>query len=380
MVDPDHLVELKAAADPAGVAAALGLRGRGRRFFCPACQSDGLTHRTPDLAVGDKGFTCHKCGLKGDLLKLVEVTAGLDFPAAVAWLESHTGIRPSARTRGKVPKTGTRPPAGSSGPAAKVCGVGGEKAPTAVSPVYEAFLEGCRPVDGSALQWLTEDKGIAPEVVESCRLRFCGREYADLMEGLKTRFPEADLAGAGLLKKGKSGRLVPSFWHYFAKEAGFLVIPYLSGGRPVYLKARPPCGKEQAERLGLVRFLNTAAAVPCLYNMDALEGRPDRVLVCEGESDTWTALSHGFAAVGSPGARNFKPAWAELFRGFRDDLGRSTVYLVPDADAAGAAGSRIIADLFLTAGLPAPRELRIPSGKDLSEYMKGERMKEGGTA
>ena len=49
-------------------------------------------------------------------------------------------------------------------------------------------------------------------------------------------------------------------------------------------------------------------------HLDALKGQPDKVLVCEGESDTWAALSYGFAAVGSPGAKNFKAAWVEGFR------------------------------------------------------------------
>jgi len=47
---------------------------------------------------------------------------------------------------------------------------------------------------------------------------------------------------------------------------------------------------------------------------DALKGQPDKVLVCEGESDTWTALAAGDTAVGSPGARLFKPAWVEGVR------------------------------------------------------------------
>ena len=53
-----------------------------------------------------------------------------------------------------------------------------------------------------------------------------------------------------------------------------------------------------------------------------------------------------------------------------DADGRSRVYLVPDTDAAGAEGSRIIADLFLKADLPVPLRLTIPDGKDLNEYMK----------
>jgi len=189
------------------------------------------------------------------------------------------------------------------------------------------------------------------------------------MDGLKARFDEAELVAAGLMKRNAKGDLVASFWHYYAKKVGFLVIPYTLDGRPVYLKVRPPCSKADAERLDLVRFMNTAGTVPCLYNADALKARPARVLICEGESDTWAALSHGWAAVGSPGAKAFKPSWVEGFRAFVDASGRSTVYLVPDADAAGKAAENAIADLFLTAGLPVPQKLTIPSGKDLSEYL-----------
>ena len=363
MPERRHLEELKAAADGLEVAAALGLRGRGKRFFCPSCQPQG--GKTPDLAILDKGFRCHKCGAKGDLLKLVMFALKVDFMKAVEVLERETG---------QVPKGGYQSTRAAvrSDPGASVRVLDGAEGPEAPDPaVYDAFLSACRPVEGAALDFLTKEKGIAPAVIAALKVRFCGREYLDAMNPLKDRFGDAPLLAAGLLKKSKTGRLVPSFWHYYAKKAGFLVIPYLDAGRPVYLKARPPVGKDKAAALGLVRFLNTAARVPCLYNVDALKGHPDRVLVCEGESDTWTALTHGFAAVGSPGARAFKDAWVALFRGFTDKAGRSTVYLVPDADKGGEEGSRIIADLFLKAGLPVPLKVIIPDGKDLNEYMKG---------
>ena len=368
----NHVIELKDAADPVRIAIALGLRGKGGRFFCPSCQADG--GKTPDLSVHDKGFNCFKCGLKGDLLKLIQVARRLDFPAAVAWLEHETGIRAPDRRRGGYRDKGKgkiRAPGLSCG-AVSCAGRAGKviSRGTPDPDIYAAFLASCRPVEGKALDWLTKDKGIAPEVVAALGLRFCGKEYPGIMDGLKKRFPEDALLTAGLLKWSKPVRPVPSFWHYYASKAGFLVIPYLKDGRPVYLKARPPISRAEAIRRELSPFLNTAAAVPCLYNVDALVGKPDKVLICEGESDTWTALSHGFAAVGVPGARNFKAAWVEDFRAFMDTDGRSRVYLVLDADKAGQEGSRIIAGLFLKAGLPVPLKLAIPAGKDLNEYMK----------
>lgn len=366
MTDRGHIEILKTAADPERVADALGLhRGRGRRFFCPVCQPEGGA--TPDLSVQNKGFVCFKCGIKGDLLKLVEVAGGLDFPAAVAFLERETGIPPE---KGKA-SGGIARPARSWGHSGGVSGSGlGKPTPAPDPAIYEAFLEACRLVEGDVLAWLVGDRGISPDVVEACRLRFCGREYPGIIEDLGKRFGKDVLAVAGLLKTTKAGRPVPSFWHYYAKRTGFLVIPYILDGRPVYLKVRPPVSKEKAESRGLVRFMNSAGLIPCLYNVDALKGKPDKVLICEGESDTWTALSCGFAAVGSPGAKSFKPAWIEGFRGFVDVAGRSTVYLVPDADEAGDQGAKNIADLFLKAGLPVPLKVTLPPGVDLSEYLK----------
>lgn len=374
--DRDHVEALKAAADLEQVADRLGLQRRGKRFFCPACQADGAPHKTPDLAVSDRGFFCHRCGLKGDVLKLIEVAAGLDFPAAVAWLGRETGIPAPGFQRGRKGghKHPVRPPIARPGASTEAASrTSSEKRAETPDPdVFDAFLNACRPIEGNVLDWLTA-RGIKPDVIEALRLRFCGREYQDVTEELKTRFGDAPLLTAGLLKRSKTGKPVPAFLHYYAKRVGFLVIPYLRDARPVYLKTRPPCGKDKAEALGLTRFLNTAGRIPCLYNVDALtaDPLPDRVLICEGESDTWAALSAGFAAVGSPGARSFKPAWTEGFRPFVDADGRSRVYLVPDADAAGAAWSREVAGLFLKAGLPVPLEIKLPPGQDLTSYLKG---------
>ena len=371
----EHLAALTAAADPGRVAADLGLRGRGRRFFCPVCQSDGNPHKTPDLSVGPKGFTCFKCGLKGDLLKLIQVAGGKDFPSAVAWLEDLTGIRPPDRPRGgyrSKGKVAIVAPASSWKADPGAVGVGrAEVGPGPDSAVYDAFLTACRPVEGRALAWLTDKvPNMTNALVEGLRLRFCGREYMTVMDGLKKTFGDAALVKAGLLKQSKTGRLVPSFWHYYASKAGFLVIPYLVEGRPVYLKARPPLSRAEAVSRKLAPFLNTSAAVPCLYNAAALVAQPpaDKVLICEGESDTWSALVAGFAAVGIPGAKGFKDTWIEAFRAFVDADGRSRVILALDADKAGTDGSRIISDMFLKAGLPVPLKLAIPDGKDLTEY------------
>ena len=363
MSDHDHVDKLKAAADPVRVAAALGLRSRGGRYFCPSCQPDG--GKTPDLVINGQGLYCHKCGLKGDILTLIQKAAGLDFPAAVAWLEKETGIKKPDKKSGHEDKGRER--IVEPGPSYEA--EADKKTPVPADPaIYAAFLESCRPVEDRALTWL-QGRGIAKDVIIDLGLRFCGREYADVMKVLTDRFGEDALLVAGMLRRSKDGRPVPSFWHYFANKTGFLVVPYMKNSQPVYLKVRPPLSKTEAEDRGVNRFMNTAAAVPCLYNVDALKGPPERVMVCEGESDTWAALSAGWPAVGTPGAKNFKEAWVEGFRGIQDETGRSRVYLAMDADDAGIEGARLIADLFLKAGLPVPLRFMIPWGQDLTGYM-----------
>lgn len=367
MPDRDRIERLKAATDARQVADRLGLQSEGTRFFCPACQPTG--GKSPDLSVKGGGFLCYKCGKKGDVLALIQLATGLDFMGVVKWLEEETGLVSAAgpgRRRAAVKKPEI-PPSTIPG--------GGEIGPPGAAwiEIYRAFLDGCRELDGKPLSWLTTERRIDADIVAALGLRFCGQEYRDVMADMVARFGEAALLAAGLLKVSrKTGKPVPSFWPYYRAEVGFLVIPYYQDGAPVYLKARPTISAQLAEGLKVPRFMNTAARVPCLYNVDVLKKNPPRVYVCEGESDTWAALTFGEAAVGSPGARNFKREWIELFRPFRKPDGTSAVCLIPDRDKAGAEGARMVADLFVRAGLPVPLEKKIPDGfKDLGDYLRG---------
>jgi DNA primase len=353
----DWLETVKRELDPHRLASALGLKGRGRRYFCPACQAAG--GRTPDLAPSAKGFICHKCGAKGDLVALVQLALGCDFPAALDWLAVETNHpRPSSRGSSAAKRRTATPRAI---PAPVV-------APSPTVPpdrvaVLRAFLDGCRPVEGKALAYLT-NRGIDAAVVHRLGVKFCGREYADLMGQLEQRVGTTALADAGLLTASMRGTgWYPTFRPFTAKQIGFLVLPYQLHGEPVYLKARPPLSKAATEAKGVARFLNTGGTVPCLYNADVLDRPIPRVLICEGETDTLTALTHGYDAVGIPGWSAFKAAWLEGFRG-------KAVYLVLDADAAGDRGVRDIARTFERGGLPLPKHVVLPPGTDLNEFMK----------
>jgi len=241
-------------------------------------------------------------------------------------------------------------------------------------------LAACQPLEGQALEWFAAKLGIgtqaAADLAERLGLRFCGPE---LLADLK-RWPA--LRGFAVYR-----------------ESGCIAIPYIRAGRPVYLKARPPCGKEEAERRHMPRFLAMPGPIPCPYNVDSLATRPGRVLVTEGESDCWAALAAGYAAVGIPGAAACKPEWVKLFRSFvtveldeaqteraailqydagysRADAERlaggrvcSRVFLALDPDQAGDRGAGEIGRLFVRAGLPPPRRLPLKRGEDLADFL-----------
>ena len=69
---------------------ALNLRADGNRYFCPQCQNDGGTHRSPDFSI-EAGFRCHKCGYTADGFGLVQEVKHCTFPEAIAFARSVYG-------------------------------------------------------------------------------------------------------------------------------------------------------------------------------------------------------------------------------------------------------------------------------------------------
>jgi len=70
------------------IAADLGLRGSGKHFFCPGCQTEGA--RDPELVIQKGEFKCFRCGAEGDVVGLVKLARGCDLETAIAWLAMET--------------------------------------------------------------------------------------------------------------------------------------------------------------------------------------------------------------------------------------------------------------------------------------------------
>lgn len=334
--------DLKRASDPAALAAEFGLQRKGRRFYCPECQAGG--GKTPDFSVTERGFVCFKCGIKGDVIRLVEVAGKMTPAEAMEYLAKRTGLSwPKKREglgQGREKKAPCRPAAAVKKPDE------GTKAPAADhSTLYADFLASvCKPIEGTAGADYLAKRGISAATASRLGVRYC--------DDLAPLWKMADrdvIKAAGL-----------SSLYAFQKAAlPFVVFPYLKDGKPVFMKSRNLLTKTEADGRGTPRFLNTGAKVPCLWNGDAVKGA-DRVLICEGEIDALTAIEAGYCGVGLPGWSHWKDAWTGDFEG-------KEAILVMDADEAGEKGARDVAGRFVRAGLPCPRQLRLEDGKDLND-------------
>jgi len=335
--------------DLADVADGLGLHPLGeRRRFCPACQPGG--GKTPDLSIRDgpdkARWTCFRCSLHGDAVDLVRLVFGCDLKDAARRLQAIAGGRPvDSFSRPAIQHVN------------RVA-----LSPETVGRVLGDFLARCAPVADtpSAAYWA--GRGIPVETLDAVGIRHCdaGR-YSSIHVAMMQAHGMDAMTAAGLAPMSKrTGRCYPLAWQYAERGVLFCVLPYAESGRLVALKLRPLCGKEQAEAMGVPRFLATAKETG-LFNRDCL-ATAKTVLVCEGESDTLTALACGQAAVGIPGASAFKPEWAPLFRGL-------DVILAFDADEKGRKGLAHVCRCFADADLPAPRAIELPEGMDLSDYL-----------
>lgn len=374
----DHVARLKSAVRGTDIAADLGLRGKGRRFFCPSCQSDGARHKSPDFGVTDKGFKCFKCGISGDIIDLVVLAGGMNKADAIRYLQTRAGMaappkvgrdmgrRPIARPGASWGHVSSTTP-DKTPPTAKMdelrAAVAAIHDGTGHSGLYEAFLsEVCRPIAGTPGAAYLEGRGIDADIADRYGVRYC----PDLA-GLWTLAERKDIKAAGLT----------SLYVFQKADLPFLVFPYRRRGKPVFIKSRSMLSKDEADGREVPRFLNTGGTVPCLWNHDAIEGA-DRVIITEGEIDALSWIVMGRAAVGLPGWSHWKDAWIADFAG-------KEVFLDLDADAAGQKGAADIAKRFQKAGQPCPKTLARPKGqKDANELLqamlkdgKTEKRKEG---
>lgn len=77
------------------------------------------------------------------------------------------------------------------------------------------------------------------------------------------------------------------------------------------------------------KYLTRPGATSHIFNVNALTSESNMLVICEGEIDTMIATQVGFAAVGLPGANNWKPFYARVLADWEK------IMLFCDGDNAG---------------------------------------------
>jgi DNA primase len=104
---------------------------------------------------------------------------------------------------------------------------------------------------------------------------------------------------------------------------GKLAIPYITPSGVIDIRFRSLSNDSGP------KYLSRPGATTHIFNVMALQTDADVLVICEGEIDTIIATQVGFAAVGLPGANNWKPFYARVLADWEK------VILLCDGDNAG---------------------------------------------
>lgn len=363
----DDLEALKAANPIEEVARDLGLTVIHHRIKCPMPGRHAHGDRTPSVTLWpERGlFKCWVCpDVKGDAIALVRLVQGVGFAEAVRWLQVRSGMAgprmPLSEKVSVAPRVqGGKRPVDTQMPTDETRKANLVPPPSPAHPPLESqaspdpgrtvilkkLLELAAPISGPAAKYL-QSRRIFKSTWEKQGLRWVD-QYARIGSGLVEAFGLPALQQHGFFNADG----------HFRYYRHVLLFPYFDQkGDPVYLQARALQATVTPKELSL------AGPIPLPYNVAALKQGKRHVYLCEGVVDTLTLLEQGMAALGVPGASNFKPEWVPLFLDH-------VVHIVFDPDAAGEAGAHRVEALLAEAGISAKRSAMAP-GKDINDWLR----------
>lgn len=326
MYDRDALlaaVDLRALADD--LLGPTGTDGRARMWPCPNLQH-AQTGRTPPVSIftsrrGEQRWRCHGCGDGGTAIDLVVSLQGGTAREAMTYLAERVGHhdRPhdwSPPRRATPPRT--VPPAGCRDPEG-----------------LDLYVDDCarrlwRPEGQRLRRWLTETRGLPPDVLAENRVG-------------------VDLGPRTQPRPGGMPR------------AAGIVLPVIEDGHAVYAQLRVPHpGPDRP------RYLNPTselAANPRINRTRPVQTRHPEVIVTEGAIDALSAAAAGYRAVAVLSATSGDNAVAVALAKLPHPL-----VLAFDADDAGRAGAQRLASLLEASHHPAA-VLDLGAG-DLNDAMR----------
>lgn len=345
------------------VADLLGMGLRNKRALC-------IHHddHHPSLAFNVKKNTCHcySCGFSADTIGLVRERLNLGFSEACRWLADHFDVYIGDEKYGnsaryteksadkKLLTASDRRMASLRAHFAETHVSHGHVAPSSVDVEFYQQMFRQMHLSESGQRFLFEERLLSPEALKVCQIvsteqSVCmARVGGGVFDGPSLIFPYFD----------QEGRLVSVQSRYLGKK------------RPESSFDMNKASLDEAKPKEIPRFKFAPGSHRMIYGLDRLKDCPpdEPLLITEGPSDCWTALTLGIHAIAIPSATLFD-------RRFQGLLAGRNLHIFPDQDEAG-----LSLYFELKKALPSLVYHQLPEGcKDLSEYYLKLRRIEGMT-
>ena len=350
------------------VADLLGMGLRNKRALC-------IHHddHHPSLAFNVRKNTCHcySCGFSADTIALVRERLNLGFSEACRWLADHFDVYIADEKYGnsaryadkcadkKVLTASDRRMASLRAHFAETHVSHGHPSSAYVAPssvdveFYQQMFRQMH-LSESGQRFLFEERLLSPEALKVCQIvsteqSVCmARVGHGVFDGPSLIFPYLD----------QEGRLVSVQSRYLGKK------------KSESSSDMDKVSLDEAKPKEIPRFKFAPGSHRMIYGLDRLKDYPpgEPLLITEGPSDCWTALTLGFHAIAIPSATLFD-------RRFQGLLAGRNLHIFPDQDEAG-----LSLYFELKKALPSLVYHQLPEGcKDLSEYYLKLRRSEGMT-
>lgn len=345
------------------VADLLGMGLRNKRALC-------IHHddHHPSLAFNVKKNTCHcySCGFSAYTIGLVRERLNLGFSEACRWLADHFDVYIADEHRDTHRKDVKKAVTASERRMASLRAHFAEThvshghpssayvAPSSVDVEFYQQMFRQMHLSESGRRFLFEERLLSPEALKVCHIvsteqSVCmARVGRGVFDGPSLIFPYFD----------QEGRLVSVQSRYLGKK------------RPESSFDMNKVSLDEAKPKEIPRFKFAPGSHRMIYGLDRLKDYPpgEPLLITEGPSDCWTALTLGFHAIAIPSATLFDRSFQALLTG-------RNLHIFPDQDEAG-----LSLYFELKQALPSLVYHQLPEGcKDLSEYYLKLRRSEGMT-
>ena len=345
------------------VADLLGMGLRNKRALC-------IHHddHHPSLAFNVKKNTCHcySCGFSADTIGLVRERLNLGFSEACRWLADHFDVYIADEKYGnsaryadkcadkKVLTASDRRMASLRAHFAETHVSHGYVAPSSVDVEFYQQMFRQMHLSESGGRFLFEERLLSPEALKVCQIvsteqSVCmARVGRGVFDGPSLIFPYFD----------QEGRLVSVQSRYLGKP------------KSESSSDMDKVSFDEVKPKEIPRFKFAPGSHRMIYGLDRLKDYPsdEPLLITEGPSDCWTALTLGIHAIAIPSATLFDCRFQGLLAG-------RNLHIFPDQDEAG-----LSLYFELKKALPSLVYHQLPEGcKDLSEYYLKLRRSEGMT-